>query len=78
MVDALVPSKVNPLKSKPFDIFPARCNIAQFIYFWKIVLHVSGRNSTHHQGHTHLYLQNLVPVEPLLLPAAIVEVLELF
>jgi len=25
----------------PFDIFPRRCNIKQFIYFRKIALHVS-------------------------------------
>ena len=61
----------------PFDIFPTRCNITQFIYFWKTALHVSGGISTHHQEHTQLYLQYLVLVKPLLLPAAIVEELEL-
>ena len=40
-------------------------------------LHVSGGISTHHQEDTHLYLQHLVLVKPLLLPAAIVEELEL-
>ena len=40
-------------------------------------LHVSGGISTHHQEHTQLYLQHLVLVKPLLLPAAIVEELEL-
>ena len=29
-------------KSIPFDIFPTRCKITQFIYFWKTALHVSG------------------------------------
>ena len=24
----------------PFDIFPTRCNITQFIYFWKSALHI--------------------------------------
>jgi hypothetical protein len=33
-------------------------------------LHVSGGFSTHHQEHTQLYLQHLVFVKPLLLPAA--------
>jgi len=33
-------------------------------------LHVSGGTSTHHQEHIQLYLQNLVFVTPLLLPAA--------
>ena len=34
-----------------FDIFPARYNITQFIYFWKTALHVSGGDTTHHQEH---------------------------
>ena len=63
--------------SIPFVIFPIICNITQFIYFWKTALHVSGGISTHHQEHTQLYLQYLVLVKPLLLPAAIVEELEL-
>ena len=57
----------------PFDIFPTRCNITQFIYLLKIALHISAGISTHHQEHTQLYLQYLVLVKPLLLPAAIVE-----
>ena len=40
-------------------------------------LHVSVDISTHHQEHTQMYLQHLVLVKPLLLPAAIVEELEL-
>ena len=39
--------------------------------------HVSGGISTHHQERIQLYLQHLVLVKPLLLPAAIVEELEL-
>ena len=42
-----------------------------------IALHVSGGTSTHHQQHTQLYLQHLVLVKPLLLPATIVQELEL-
>ena len=61
----------------PFDIFPTRGNITQFTYFRKTALHVSGGISTHHQEHAQLYLQYLVLVKPLLLPAAIVEELEL-
>ena len=61
----------------PFDIFPTKCNVTQFIYFWKTALHVSGGISTHHQEHTQLYLQCLVRVKPLLLPVAIMEELEL-
>ena len=40
-------------------------------------LHVSGGTSTHHQERIQLYLQHLVFVTPLLLPAAIVEELEM-
>ena len=40
----------------PFDIYPTRCNITQFIYFWKTGLHVSDGISAHHQEHTQLYL----------------------
>jgi hypothetical protein len=61
----------------PIDIFPTRCNITQFIYFWKTALHGSGGISTHHLDHTQLYLQCLVLVKSLLLPAAIEEELEL-
>ena len=60
-----------------FYIFPTSCNITQFIYFWKTAPHVSGDISTHHQEHSQLYLQCLVLVKLLLLPAAIVEGLEL-
>ena len=60
-----------------FDIFPTRYNITQFIYFWKTALHVSGGVSTRHQERTQLYLQYLVLVKLLLLPAAFVEELGL-
>ena len=46
-----------------------------YVYL-ETALHVSGSISTHHQEHTQLYLQRLVYVKPLLLPAAIVEELE--
>ena len=49
-------------KCIPFGIFPTRCNITQFIYFWETALHVLGGISTHHQEHTLLYLQCLVLV----------------
>ena len=39
-------------------------------------LHISGGTSTHHQERIQLYLQRLIFVTPLLLPAAIVEELE--
>ena len=56
-----------------FGMFPTRRNFTQFIYFWKTALHVSGGIPTHHQEHIQLYLQYLVLVKPLLLPAAIVD-----
>jgi len=45
--------------------------------FLKTALHVSDGISTHHQEHTQLYLQQLALFKPLLLPAAIVEEMEL-
>jgi hypothetical protein len=43
----------------------------------KIALQVLGVTSTHHQESIQMYLQHLVFVTPLLLPAAVVEELEL-
>jgi hypothetical protein len=48
-----------------------------FYLYLEIALHVSGGTSTHHQERTQQYLQHLVFVTPLLLPAAIVEELKL-
>jgi len=45
--------------------------------YLETALHVSDVTSTHHQERKQLYLQHLVFVRPLLLPAAIVKVLEL-
>jgi hypothetical protein len=45
--------------------------------YLETALHVSGGTSTHHQEHIQLNLQHLVFVTSLLLPAAIVEELEL-
>jgi len=47
------------------------------LFYLKTVLHVSGGITTHHQERKQLYLQHLVFVTRLLLPAAIVEELEL-
>jgi hypothetical protein len=41
--------------------------------YLETALHVSGGISIHHQEHTQLYLQYLVLVKTLVLPAAIVE-----
>jgi hypothetical protein len=45
--------------------------------YLEIALYISGGIFTHHQEGIQLYLQHLVFVTPLLLPAAIVEELEL-
>jgi len=41
------------------------------LFYLGTALHVSGGTSTHHQERKQLYLQHLVFVTPLLLPAAI-------
>jgi hypothetical protein len=45
--------------------------------YLETVLHVSRGISTHHQEHTQLYLEQMVFLKPLVIPAAIVEELEL-
>jgi hypothetical protein len=47
------------------------------LFHLEIALHVSGGIIAHHQERKQLYLQHLVFFTPLLLPAAIVEELEL-
>jgi len=47
------------------------------LFYLETALHVSGGTITHHQERKQLYLQHLVFVIPLLLSAAVVEVLEL-
>jgi hypothetical protein len=41
------------------------------LFYLETALHVSGGTTTHHQEGKQLYLQHLVFVTPLLLPAAI-------
>ena len=48
-----------------------------YTVYLETALHVSGGTITHQQESKQLYLQHLVFVTPLLLPAAIVEELEL-
>jgi len=48
------------------------------LFYLETAAHVSGGTNTHHQERIQLYLQHLVFVRPLLLPAAISEELELF
>jgi hypothetical protein len=42
------------------------------LFYLETAVHVSGGTTTHHQERKQLYLQHLVFVTPLLLPAAIV------
>ena len=51
--------------------------ILHSLFYLETALHVSGGNITHYQERKQLYLQHLVFVTPLLLPAAIVEELEM-
>jgi hypothetical protein len=46
------------------------------LFYLEAALRVSGGTYTQHQGRIQLYLQHLVFVTPLLLPAAMVEELE--
>ena len=48
------------------------------LFYLETALNVSGGTTTHHQERKQLYLQHLVFVTPLLLPAAIVEEFQLF
>jgi hypothetical protein len=47
------------------------------LFYLETAIHVSGGTITYHRERKQLYLQHLVFVTPLLLPAAIVEELEL-
>jgi hypothetical protein len=65
---------------------PCIINIFQYIsnkmqlctvnLYLETALHVSGGTTTHYQEHIQLYLQHLVYVTPLLLPATIMKELE--
>jgi hypothetical protein len=57
-------------------MYPNKMQCYIVYLYLETALHVSGGTSTHHQERTQLYLQHLVFVTPLLLPAAIVEELE--
>jgi hypothetical protein len=52
------------------NVYLTRCNVTRFIYL-ETAVHVSGGTITHYQERKQLYLQHLVFVTPLLLPATI-------
>jgi hypothetical protein len=64
-----------PRKNIPIYI-PQDATLHSLLYL-ETALHVSGGTATHHQERKQLYLQHLVFVTRILLPAAIVEELEL-
>jgi len=65
------------VQRKNIPIFNQKDETLHRLFYLETTLHVSGGTSTHHQKRMQLYLQHLVFVTPLLLPAAIVEELEL-
>ena len=76
------PTENKELKKAEFNVHGSvhRKNILIYIQqgatlhsllYLETALHVSGFTSTHHQKRKQLYLQHLVFVRPLLLPAAI-------
>jgi len=52
------------------NTYPTNATLHSLFYL-ETALHFSGGTATHHQEHKQLYLQHLVFVRPLLLPAAI-------
>ena len=60
-----------------FQYISNKMQIYTVYLYLETALHVLGGTSTHYQERIQLYLQHLVFVTLLLLPAAIVEVLEL-
>ena len=63
-----------------FQYISNKMQLYTIYLYLETALHVSGVTSTHHQECIQLYLQHLVFVTPLLLPAAIMEfqLLELY
>jgi len=60
-----------------FQYISNKIQLYKVYLYLETAVHVLGGTSTHHQECIQLYLQHLVFVTPLLLPAAIVEELEL-
>jgi hypothetical protein len=55
---------------------PIRCNVFSIYLFLYIALHVSGGSSAHHQEYKIVHTTSGI-VKPIILPAAIVDVMEL-
>jgi len=56
---------------KYIPIYTQQDAMLHILFYLETALHVLGGTSTHHQERKQLYLQHLVLVRPLLLPAAI-------
>ena len=56
---------------KNIPIYIQKDATLQSLFYLETAVHVSGGTSAHHQERKQLYLQHLVFVRPLLLPAAI-------
>jgi len=63
---------MGPCIVNTFQYISNKMQLYTVYLYLKTALHVSGGTSTHHQERKQLYLQHLVFVTPLLLPAAIV------
>jgi len=68
---------MGPCIAKIFRYISNKMQLYTFYLYLETALRVSGGTFNHHQERIQLYLQLLVFVTPLLLPAAIVEELEL-
>ena len=66
------------IKELYYDARPTKSQELHSLFYLESALYVTGGTITHHQERKQLYLQHPVIVTPLLLPAAIVEELELF
>jgi len=68
---------MNLWKVTSFLTYTQQDSTLHSLFYLETALHVSGGTTTHHQERKQLYLQHLIFVTLLLLPAAIVEELEL-
>jgi hypothetical protein len=66
-----------PVHRKNILIYIQQDETLHSLFYLETALHVSGGTSTHHQERKQLYLEHPLFVTPLLLPAAIMEELEL-
>ena len=70
-------SETDSSTSECIPIYIQQDTMLHSLFYLETALHVSGGTTIHHQERKQLYLQHLVFVTPLLLPAAIAEELEL-